>query len=1423
MRVVVLLEKMVQKAQEWEEVAHKGISLWEFSQPLVQLILRWRRLEIDSWMGIIEEEQRTFERTELRDWLNVFGYMNAFFESNMTTAGSNEQDPSFNQDITETVFQWCDEYLQRSTWGNFPTRLHMLRVNLAILEKRIQNASSMRSDLNHDSSEGHHPSPDRFAPILRLLRGVLRFYDQFSPERSRELSKNIDSMKKTISSDVKLSRWDDKNYYLMKASVEKGHRVVAKATREFDSILRRPMSVFWQVPMKRELIGEYADPFASEDEKNTKIKKNVKKDKKKDKKKDEKREKVEEMEIEPARSLFETLSLRPSDMDQKHTNLICSSLPADVSFKRFHRLTSIVSRMHALWNSNAANGDGWLSAMISCTHDVCDSMSESVIRSVLELQKDRRPRTRPRKRRAFVDLLKECTRVGMDHRASSIPPNERNIPGWLSVMDAERDYHVSHDDYAILSKSKKYLFRAFHQFQTFRNHILPPAPDMLPTEQTKCEGIIRYLLHKTSTAFKISQEMDTHLDHLESLTLFLDSFSEPEIESSRAWRVATKTERTHIAANMDGIMELLENARAKTLHLLDHIHVLDASMHSATLKKAYELLKRHESVLQDDIHSLVVLNEWSSLDPRTPSLSWIRFGKDISEVARVTEHFDSFARSLDEFVEHQGKVSEFEQYQYDVENMRMSLSSLCQELKKEEYGQDDLPDEQGLDAIDLDFESLAQSLDDIMESAMICIQRMCVYSGHSPSMEEDRDGDDDKMNTGEDAAFEDDLVLQKWNTWMASLSSSSCWSFLYSRISKLILDVFPILWQRNDERDAHPWNTQSIAACLSTIIRPIVSMLRQLLSVQCHSTKSMSKLSLVLSSVFNNIRCRGFCIDEKSDQDEEDGDGEDNGDGKFEEMEGTGIGEGEGKKDVTDQIENEDQLVGSKPENQLENEMEKEKEDQSKKPEEEEEQDPEKGFEMEEHDFDGEFEDLEGPKEGEDREEWEEKKDQMEKQMGDVDNENADEIDEKVWNDEDENEGNGKEEEQQEEKDDDRLIGGEDDELRAKEDEDDKMDESKTDRDSDSQKQQQQQQQEGEEEQPEEGEDEDEKRKAAEYEDKVDADKNDVHPDTREEETFELPDDLDLDGADDEDNDDEDERPNDEELGAEDLQKMEEEDSGERNGDDKDEKEVGTALEMEAEEEDKGGEEGQEGKEEENIPMAPEMDVETNEDEKKRDDEKEGEGEGEGDEGEGDEDEDEEDDVTNGSYVGSADPEERLTHHKNKHQSPQQHFSFISSGIPSCFIHSFVSFSFSFSRSHQVFLIPLSFSASASHRHKTMSLLRSFAHVASIPSHSFGRFFTATIKRFRPLGDRVLVEKVEPKKKSVGGILLPDSAVPRANEGKVLEVGAGARTRDGQVVPMNVKPGDRVLLPEFGGLGVKFGDKEYFLYRDEDILGILIE
>jgi len=75
----------------------------------------------------------------------------------------------------------------------------------------------------------------------------------------------------------------------------------------------------------------------------------------------------------------------------------------------------------------------------------------------------------------------------------------------------------------------------------------------------------------------------------------------------------------------------------------------------------------------------------------------------------------------------------------------------------------------------------------------------------------------------------------------------------------------------------------------------------------------------------------------------------------------------------------------------------------------------------------------------------------------------------------------------------------------------------------------------------------------------------------------------------------------------------------------------------------------------------------------------------------------------------------------------------------------------------------------------------------------------ALARRIVPLLDRVLIEKVAPKKTSAGGILLPESVVSKLNEGKVLAVGPGARGKDGEVIPPSVSAGDTVVLPEYGG------------------------
>ena len=92
--------------------------------------------------------------------------------------------------------------------------------------------------------------------------------------------------------------------------------------------------------------------------------------------------------------------------------------------------------------------------------------------------------------------------------------------------------------------------------------------------------------------------------------------------------------------------------------------------------------------------------------------------------------------------------------------------------------------------------------------------------------------------------------------------------------------------------------------------------------------------------------------------------------------------------------------------------------------------------------------------------------------------------------------------------------------------------------------------------------------------------------------------------------------------------------------------------------------------------------------------------------------------------------------------------------------------------------------------------------------------------KIRPLGARVLVEPVEAKEQNKGGIIIPDSAKEKPQEGLVIAIGKKVDD-DGKPVAFDVKVGDRVLMPKYGGTEVKIGDKEYQLVREEDLLGVI--
>jgi chaperonin GroES len=92
---------------------------------------------------------------------------------------------------------------------------------------------------------------------------------------------------------------------------------------------------------------------------------------------------------------------------------------------------------------------------------------------------------------------------------------------------------------------------------------------------------------------------------------------------------------------------------------------------------------------------------------------------------------------------------------------------------------------------------------------------------------------------------------------------------------------------------------------------------------------------------------------------------------------------------------------------------------------------------------------------------------------------------------------------------------------------------------------------------------------------------------------------------------------------------------------------------------------------------------------------------------------------------------------------------------------------------------------------------------------------------FRPLHDRVLVKRVEAEEKTAGGIIIPDSAKEKPQEGEVVAAGGGLKADDGKITPLDVKAGDRILFGKWSGTEVKIDGQDLLIMKESDILGII--
>jgi chaperonin GroES len=95
--------------------------------------------------------------------------------------------------------------------------------------------------------------------------------------------------------------------------------------------------------------------------------------------------------------------------------------------------------------------------------------------------------------------------------------------------------------------------------------------------------------------------------------------------------------------------------------------------------------------------------------------------------------------------------------------------------------------------------------------------------------------------------------------------------------------------------------------------------------------------------------------------------------------------------------------------------------------------------------------------------------------------------------------------------------------------------------------------------------------------------------------------------------------------------------------------------------------------------------------------------------------------------------------------------------------------------------------------------------------------------KFRPLHDRVVVKRIDAEEKSAGGIIIPDTAKEKPQQGEVIAVGPGGRDEAGKLIPIDVQVGDKVLFGKWSGTEVKLDGVEYLIMKESDIMGVLVE
>lgn len=919
MKLVTGLEMLLTKSHEWETNAHKGVSIMEHIENISKLVLKWRTLELDCWKQCLDKEEERAASEITKYWFHLYSTL---------SLASREKEPKEEDDCNHLneVQTTLRRFMESSSLGQFEARVEMLR------------AFAYHVALSNQQPE-----------LLALLWHILMFYDQFSPLIAKKKAALRQPVEKKVKDFIKIMRWNDINYYVLKETVKKAHVSLHKFIKEWRQVLEQPVRCLLSEP-----------PV------------------------DVERDEKSSVALQPPVSLIKEVgTLRDLEVSSPNYSVIS-------------RLPRVLTRSTKICEQSLAN------CPLASRIQAVDDLVGTVITTVDELQKlkvigkgaekekqkNEAKSISMRKRKSLFELFRTLEKMGLSYRKGAFIWKkdtrlcllEQTLP--ILEVDGYLDntpVHPAHEAIRrVWDKGPLYYTRCLARLAILEKKLEKPSSDLGPNVIERIKGYATHFMAVTQDQWK---ECSVTLDKLVDLRALVEQLTNRSVSDdgdipSSSVVISNLQNLRQLTTDALGTLEELavllksyptgdDLSYARTLSLQDALPV------SITRDLITDLLS-HRSVIANKLNDLLLHMErnFRLFDLLPSSASNWMFGvnqwKCIVDGHEIVREVQLSLREM---------IAIANQQSFSLPLVKLDQRfTLC----LQSFGENNaVPNLQSLTLQD------EELVNEMGEAVLCCFQK--IYKKYQETASEETKKDDEEDN-------DDILKLHLTEKLMLEAGSNLKSNLRIEEVARSFQDL--LITSMSNSRKAH------LVAHCAPLFEQYVSMVEYFFWIQLATLRTSSKLLSVLLNVFNQLIEKGYCLPSELD-DSKQGDSK----GDFQDIESGGLGDGEGANDVSDQIENEDQLESAHQQGQKDENAEQDDQPQPKE--------EENGIEMSD-DFAGELQDMEndkkeGDESGSESEEGD--NEELDKQMDKV-GEESDKLDEKLWGSDEEEEDQDQEQDE---------------------------------------------------------------------------------------------------------------------------------------------------------------------------------------------------------------------------------------------------------------------------------------------------------------------------------------------------------------------------------------------------------------------------